>query len=81
MIATELVKAPANVVQQRIVTTDQVVGDKWVVTSGLQAGDRLIVDGLLNLHPGAKVKARPATAGKLRRVSRFFIDLARSSLG
>jgi membrane fusion protein, multidrug efflux system len=57
------VVGPGNVVAQRIVKTDQTVGDKWVVTDGLKAGDRLIVDGLLNLYPGTKVSPRPATAG------------------
>jgi len=61
--ATALVVGPDNVVAQRIVKTDQAIGDKWVITDGLKAGDRLIVDGLLNLHPGAKVRARLAAAG------------------
>lgn len=61
--AVALVVGPGNVVAQRVVTTDQAIGDKWIVTSGLSAGDRLIVDGLLNLHPGAKVQARLAAAG------------------
>jgi membrane fusion protein (multidrug efflux system) len=61
--AVALVVGPGNVVAQRVVTTDQAIGDKWIVTSGLAAGDRLIVDGLLNLHPGAKVQARLAAAG------------------
>jgi membrane fusion protein (multidrug efflux system) len=38
-----------------------VVGDKWLVTSGLQPGDKLIVEGLGKLRqPGAKVRAVPA---------------------
>jgi membrane fusion protein (multidrug efflux system) len=61
--ATALVVGPGNVVVQRIVKTDQAVGDKWVVTDGLKAGDRLIVDGLLNLYPGTKVTPRLAAAG------------------
>ena len=61
--ATALVVGPGNVVAQRIVKTDQTVGDKWVVTDGLKAGDRLVVDGLLNLYPGTKVNPKPATAG------------------
>ena len=63
-LATALVVEPGNIVAQRIVTTEQAIGDKWVVTGGLKAGDKLIVDGLLNLHPGAKVDARPVAAGK-----------------
>ena len=61
--ATALVVGPGNVVAQRIVRTDQAMGDKWVVTDGLHAGDRLIVDGLLNLFPGTKVTPRRAAAG------------------
>jgi len=61
--AVAMVLGPGNVVEQRVVTTDQAVGDSWIVTSGLKPGDKLIVDGLLNLHPGAKVNARPFVAG------------------
>jgi membrane fusion protein (multidrug efflux system) len=63
-LPTALVVGPGNIVAQRMVTTEQAIGDKWVVTGGLKAGDKLIVDGLLNLHPGAKVDARPVAAGK-----------------
>jgi membrane fusion protein, multidrug efflux system len=31
-------------------------GDSWVITSGLNAGERVIVDGVLKLGPGAPVK-------------------------
>jgi membrane fusion protein (multidrug efflux system) len=62
--ATALVVGPGNVVAQRIVKLEQAVGNTWVVTDGLRAGDRLIVEGLLNLYPGTKVTPRPAaTAG------------------
>src|ERR1700722_169650 len=44
--ATALVVGPDNVVAQRIVKIGQAVGDKWLVTDGLKAGDHLIVDGL-----------------------------------
>ena len=61
--AVALVLGPGDVVVQRTITTDQAMGDKWVVTSGLRAGDRLIVDGLLNLYPGTRVSPRPVAAG------------------
>lgn len=61
--ATALVLGPGNVVVQRIVQTDRAIGNQWVVTEGLKPGDKLIVDGLLNLHPGAKVNARPFPTG------------------
>jgi membrane fusion protein (multidrug efflux system) len=54
--ATALVVDAGNKVAKRKVTTDRVIGDKWIVTSGLKAGDRLIVEGLLGLAPGTVVK-------------------------
>ena len=61
--ATALVVGPGNVVAPRIVKLDRAVGNQWLVTDGLKAGDKLIVDGLLNLKPGAKVNARALPAG------------------
>jgi membrane fusion protein (multidrug efflux system) len=61
--AVAMVVGPNNVVAQRMVATDQTIGDKWLVTGGLAAGDKVIVDGLLNLHPGAKVQAHPMAGG------------------
>jgi len=63
--ATALVVNAQNKVEQRNVTTDRVIGDKWIVTSGLKPGDKLIVEGLLNLRPGSTVKpAAPQQVGK-----------------
>lgn len=47
-------------VEARDVTADTAIGDKWLVTQGLKAGDKVIVDGLMKAKPGAKVKAVPA---------------------
>ncbi len=41
--------------EPRVLTTASTVGDKWLVTSGLAAGDRLIVEGLQSVKPGAPV--------------------------
>jgi membrane fusion protein (multidrug efflux system) len=60
--ATALVVGKDNKVEPRKVTVDRVVGDKWIVTDGLKPGDRLIVDGLVNLRPGTVVK--PTLAGQ-----------------
>jgi len=59
---------PDNTVESRPIQVSRVVGDKWLVTSGLAAGDRVIVEGLQKAKPGAKVKpvdagAQPAAAG------------------
>ncbi|MBI5519780.1 MAG: efflux RND transporter periplasmic adaptor subunit [Desulfovibrio sp.] len=52
---------PDNTVEPRPIVVSRVVGDKWKVTGGLSAGDRVIVDGLQKARPGAKVK--PVEAG------------------
>jgi membrane fusion protein, multidrug efflux system len=51
-------------VQQRSLTTDRAVGDKWLVTSGLAQGDRVIVEGLQKARPGTPVKAVPFAPAK-----------------
>jgi len=49
--------------QARPVKTGDWIDADWVITSGLQAGDRVIVDNLLKVQPGtAVVEAPPATA-------------------
>ena len=59
-------------VQQRGLSTDRAVGDKWLVSSGLSDGDRVIIEGMQRVRPGATVNAVPfepdrATAAKIRR--------------
>lgn len=44
-------------VERRMLTLDRTIGDKWLVSSGLAPGDRLIVEGLQKVRPGAEVKA------------------------
>jgi membrane fusion protein, multidrug efflux system len=61
--ATALVVNAQNKVEQRTVTVAQAVGDKWLVTGGLKAGDKLIVEGTDKAQPGAQVK--PVAAGNL----------------
>jgi membrane fusion protein (multidrug efflux system) len=46
-------------VEQRQLSTDRALGDKWLVTSGLAIGDRVIVEGLQKARPGATVKVVP----------------------
>ncbi|GKS76052.1 efflux RND transporter periplasmic adaptor subunit [Acidovorax sp. SUPP950] len=47
--------------QRRALETERTVGDQWLVRTGLQAGDRLVVDGQQRAAPGALVKAMPWT--------------------
>ena len=50
-------------VQQRMLTLDRAIGDKWLVSSGLSPGDRAIVEGMQKVRPGASVTAIPFEAG------------------
>jgi membrane fusion protein (multidrug efflux system) len=51
-------------VERRQLVTDRAVGNSWLVTDGLRPGDRLIVEGLQKVRPGAVVKPVPAAAPK-----------------
>jgi membrane fusion protein (multidrug efflux system) len=44
-----------NQVELRAITTAERSGDNWIVTQGLQAGDRVIVEGQLRVRPGMTV--------------------------
>ena len=50
--ANALVLGEDGKVQQRQLKVERAVGDQWLVTEGLVAGDRLITDGLQKLRPG-----------------------------
>ncbi len=51
-----------NKVEARPVQVAQSLGSNWVVTGGLAAGERIIVDGLQKVRPGAPVQAQEAAA-------------------
>ncbi len=54
-----LVVGAGNKVILRMLTIDRAMGDKWLVSKGLASGDRIIVEGLQKVRPGAAVKAVP----------------------
>ncbi|AIT07704.1 acriflavine resistance protein E [Sphingomonas taxi] len=54
--ATALVVGADDKVVQRQITTGEAIGSNWLVTAGLKAGDRLIVEGTDKAQPGATVK-------------------------
>ncbi|MEF9676077.1 efflux RND transporter periplasmic adaptor subunit [Pectobacterium aroidearum] len=56
--ATAMVVGEGDKVEPRTLTTSKAVGDKWLVTEGLKAGDRVIVTGLQKISPGAQVKTQ-----------------------
>jgi len=55
--ATVLVVDDAGTVQLRVVQTGQAVGPRWVITSGLAAGERVIVEGVQKVKSGDVVQA------------------------
>lgn len=57
--ATALVVNAESRVEQRSVTVDRAIGSRWQVTQGIQAGDRVIVDGLQRIKIGDAVKPVP----------------------
>lgn len=48
-----------NHAQVRTVQTGEIFGDKWVITSGLKPGERVIMEGHLKARPGAPVVPEP----------------------
>ena len=56
-----LVDKTQKVIQQTLETSGA-QGDNWRVTSGLQAGDRVIMDGVQGISVGSEVKAVPFAA-------------------
>ena len=59
---TALIVNADNVVEQRQLTVLRDQGANWIVTDGLAPGDKLIVEGLQKIAPGAKVTPEEKTA-------------------
>ena len=55
--ASAMVVDAEGKVAAREVKVSRAIGDKWLVESGLAAGDKLIVEGLQKIRPGAPVQA------------------------
>lgn len=60
--ASALVVGDDGKAEQRAIKISRAEGDKWLVSEGLKPGDRLIVDGLQKVGPGAPVKVAPVGA-------------------
>ena len=61
---TTLVVGAGNKLEMRKLTAPRTVGSSWLVTSGLKAGDKVVLDGAQMLRPGAAVKPVAAQAAK-----------------
>lgn len=51
-------------VRQRLLTLDRATGDQWLVSAGLASGDRVIVEGIQRVRPGAPVKVIASSSGR-----------------
>lgn len=54
-----LVVGAEDKVEMRVLQVSRTLGDKWLVTGGLQPGDRVIVEGVQKVQPGMVVKPVP----------------------
>jgi membrane fusion protein, multidrug efflux system len=63
-LPTALVVTAEGKVERRQLVTDRAVGDAWLVTAGLAAGEQVIVEGLQKVRPGAEVKPVPAAGAQ-----------------
>lgn len=59
-----LVVDAGDKVSQRMITLERAIGDRWLVAAGLASGDRVIVEGMQKVRPGASVKVVPFEAAK-----------------
>jgi membrane fusion protein (multidrug efflux system) len=60
--ATAFVLDAGDQVEPRSLEISRSVGNAWLVTAGVRAGDRVVVDGLQKIRPGVKVRPVPAPA-------------------
>lgn len=56
--ASAMIVDKDNKVAVRQLTTGAAIGNKWLVTEGLQDGDRVIISGLQKIKPGIQVNAQ-----------------------
>lgn len=59
--ATALIVTADNKVEKRVVVTERAIGDTWLVNSGLNAGDRVIVEGVNKVRVGDVVRVVDVT--------------------
>lgn len=59
-----MVVGEGNRIEARTLKTDRVINDKWLVVEGVKAGDRVVLEGLQKIGPGAQVRPVEITEGK-----------------
>lgn len=61
--ATAMVVGAGDKVEPRTIVAERAIGDRWLVTSGLAPGDKLIIEGLNKIGPGMPVHATEVVPG------------------
>ena len=59
--ATAFIVTADNKVEKRVVVTERAIGDTWLVNSGLNAGERVIVEGVNKVRVGDVVRVVDVT--------------------
>lgn len=60
--AMVMVVGAGEKVEPRVIKVARTVGENWLVSDGLKAGDRVILEGIQKARPGTTVKAAPFVA-------------------
>lgn len=60
--ATALIVNAENKVEKRVLKTDRVIGDTWLIDSGVSVGEHVIVEGSNKVRPDNTVRAVDVTA-------------------
>jgi membrane fusion protein (multidrug efflux system) len=60
--ATVMIVGPDDKIVERKIATSRTIGDKWIATDGVHAGERVVTEGLDNIKSGQRVKVVPAGA-------------------
>ena len=58
-----------NMVEERSIDVERAEGDKWLIASGLAAGERIVVEGFQRFRPGGQVTPVELTASAKDSVS------------
>lgn len=54
-----------NKIEQHPIKVSRTSGDKWIVTSGIEPGERIVIEGLQRIRPGAAVRVVEMPAAQL----------------
>jgi membrane fusion protein (multidrug efflux system) len=74
--ATTMVVRADNKVGAHVIKTDRAIGDQWLVSDGVAAGDRVIVVGLQRLGPGVvEVSPKEVSPAQLKDGRGAFADV------